>query len=168
MQTEAMEPTPLEIRPAPPEPTRLNRRAGFAALLVLGLLLGAIVYGVATRQGASLRMSEQERGAESATSAGKEIASRIGEGNLTVKPETEPRSPAPPALRADTQSTLSTVQSTEMSAEERLREEAWAREVAAQRADTAIGKKPEVAAAVAASNPLNALLAAAAANPGTA
>ena len=65
-----MEPTPLEIRPAPPEPTRLNRRAGFAALLVLGLLLGAIVYGVATRQGASLRMSEQERGAESATSAG--------------------------------------------------------------------------------------------------
>ena len=168
MQTEAMEPTPLEIRPAPPEPTRLNRRAGFAALLVLGLLLGAIVYGVATRQGASLRMSEQERGAESATSAGKEIASRIGEGNLTVKPETEPRSPAPPALRADTQSTLSTVQSTEMSAEERLREEAWAREVAAQRADTAIGKKPEVAAAGAASNPPNALLAAAAAKPGPA
>ena len=84
MQTEAMEPTPLEIRPAPPEPTRLNRRAGFAALLVLGLLLGAIVYGVATRQGASLRMSEQERGAESATSAGKEIASRLALPTKTV------------------------------------------------------------------------------------
>lgn len=163
MSTEAIQHTPLEMRPAPPEPTRLNRRAGFAALLVLSLLLGAIAYGVATRQGVGLRATQQERDAESATNAGKEIASRIGEGNLSQKPETEQRTPP---LRAEASITPTTAQTTEMSPEERLREEAWARELAAQRAGTPIGKKPEDATAT--SNPMTALLSAAAANPGAA
>ena len=96
MPTDAQ--TPLEVRPAPPEPTRLNRRAGVAAFMVLGLLMAAIVYGVSTRQGVNMRGKEEQTRAESATNAGREIASRIGEGNLTERPtdrESRPGCQAP-------------------------------------------------------------------------
>ena len=76
MPTDAQ--TPLEVRPAPPEPTRLNRRAGVAAFMVLGLLMAAIVYGVSTRQGVNMRGKEEQTRAESATNSAREIASRIG------------------------------------------------------------------------------------------
>ena len=142
MQTNNAQATPLEIRPAPPEPTRLNRRAGLAALFVLSLLMAAIVYGVATRQGVGLRMSERDSGAEAATNAGKEIASRVDEGNLSVKPEREQRDPFPLARSTPAGPTVAP-DNTELSPEEKLREESWAREVAAQRAGTPIGKKPD-------------------------
>lgn len=169
MQTDNPQATPLEIRPAPPEPTRLNRRAGLAALFVLSLLMGAIVYGVATRQGVGLRMSERDSGAEAATNTGKEIASRVGEGNLSIKPEREQRDPSPLATPTPVGPAVAT-EATVLSPEERLREEAWAREVAAQRAGTPIGKKPDQGGAGggSASNPLLALLAMAAGQPGAA
>ena len=139
MPTDAQ--TPLEVRPAPPEPTRLNRRAGVAAFMVLGLLMAAIVYGVSTRQGVNMRGKEEQTRAESATNAGREIASRIGEGNLTERPtDRESRPPAPiPMASAPAPAPVAQAQEpTEMSPEERLREEAWAREQAAKLASTPI------------------------------
>ena len=151
MPTDAQ--TPLEVRPAPPEPTRLNRRAGVAAFMVLGLLMAAIVYGVSTRQGVNMRGKEEQTRAESATNAGREIASRIGEGNLTERPtDRESRPPAPiPMASAPAPAPVAQAQEpTEMSPEERLREEAWAREQAAKLASTPIAKAGN-------SNPLGAV-----------
>ncbi len=158
MPTDAQ--TPLEVRPAPPEPTRLNRRAGVAAFMVLGLLMAAIVYGVSTRQGVNMRGKEEQTRAESATNAGREIASRIGEGNLTERPtDRESRPPAPITVAtAPAAAPVAQAQEpTEMSPEERLREEAWAREQAAKLASTTIAK--------AGSNPLGAVGTGAGADP---
>ena len=158
MPTDAQ--TPLEVRPAPPEPTRLNRRAGVAAFMVLGLLMAAIVYGVSTRQGVNMRGKEEQTRAESATNAGREIASRIGEGNLTERPtDRESRPPAPiPVATAPAAAPVAQAQEpTEMSPEERLREEAWTREQAAKLASTTIAK--------AGSNPLGAVGTGAGADP---
>lgn len=158
MPTDAQ--TPLEVRPAPPEPTRLNRRAGVAAFMVLGLLMAAIVYGVSTRQGVNMRGKEEQTRAESATNAGREIASRIGEGNLTERPtDRESRPPAPITVAtAPAAAPVAQAQEpTEMSPEERLREEAWTREQAAKLASTTIAK--------AGSNPLGAVGTGAGADP---
>lgn len=164
--------TPLEVRPSPPEPTRLNRRAGVAAFIVLGLLMGAIVYGVSTRQGVQMRSGEEDKRAESATNAGKEIASRIGDGNLTERPDREARPPAPaPLAPPPTPEPVAQVQeAAEMTPEERLREEAWEREQAAKRAPTptakaGIGGTPGAAASA---DPVQAILGALAGASGAA
>jgi type IV secretion system protein VirB10 len=155
MSTE-QNPTEVSYVTQPPNPRRLSRRAGIAAALVFVALIGSIMYGMITRQENSRRVAaEKESGATPAVNAARDIIQGIGEGNMAEPPPgRELRDPAPRVAEAPPALDVAPAVEapptrTEMTPEERLREEAFQRHRAAIMASTKVdsdGMRPGQAA----------------------
>src|SRR5579862_4952790 len=73
-------PTGLDMYPRPPAAVRVRRSIGVALLIILALIAMAIVYGVYERQHRQYQVSvisNDERKARPATTAGKEVTAGI-------------------------------------------------------------------------------------------
>ena len=72
-------PTGIDLRPEPPNPVRLSKRAGLIALVVVTAVVGLVGYGIATRRqrtAAAMERADPTR-LTAASDAGKVIAAEI-------------------------------------------------------------------------------------------
>jgi type IV secretion system protein VirB10 len=75
-------PSGVDLNPAPPDPTRLSKRAGLLFLLVIFIVFGLIVFGIYRRGQRHLSTDthrQETRNMTAATDAGRQIASRVPE-----------------------------------------------------------------------------------------
>jgi type IV secretory pathway VirB10-like protein len=75
-------PSGVDLNPAPPDPTRLSKRAGLLFLLVIFIVFGLIIFGIYQRGHQHLPTDtrrEETRNMTAATDAGRQIASRVPE-----------------------------------------------------------------------------------------
>lgn len=83
-------PTGLELHPRPPQPVRLSKRAGVLFVLIVGVVLAALGYGLYSRQhgrAISVLGPEDDRSVIAATDAGRRIAQDVPAKSISAAPE---------------------------------------------------------------------------------
>jgi type IV secretion system protein VirB10 len=97
-------PSGIDLRPEPPNPVRLSKRAGIIGLVIVTAVLGLVGYGIATRRqrtAAALERSDPSK-LSAASDAGKAIAAEvparvISAAGPTPTPAEQLQVPEPPA-----------------------------------------------------------------------
>lgn len=72
-------PSGIDLRPEPPNPVRLSKRAGIIVLLIVTAVIGLVGYGIATRRqrtAAAIERSDPSK-LTAASDAGKAIAAEV-------------------------------------------------------------------------------------------
>ncbi len=150
-------PTGIDLRPEPPNPVRLSKRAGLIALVVVTAVVGLVGYGIATRRqrtAAAMERADPTR-LTAASDAGKVIAAEIPARMITAgmtsatPDKQELQVPEQPGLHPAIGSGPSQMRAyppppqpppvRELSAEEKARIAAYRQELDALAAPTAIG-----------------------------
>jgi type IV secretion system protein VirB10 len=157
--SDIVSPSGLDLSPKPPNPVRVSKRAGFLFLGVGAIVAALIVYGIATRGNRQLKLgvqADETKSMTAATDAGRIISSKIAarpslrEGVATEElssdaPQQKPKSGNPGRANTgvETQALQNVVgpptptQYRDLTPEERRRELAYQREMAALDAPTA-------------------------------
>ena len=150
-------PTGIDLRPEPPNPVRLSKRAGVIALVVVTAVVGLVGYGIATRRqrsAAAIERADPTR-LTAASDAGKVIAAEvpariITAGMTSASPEKQelqvPEQPGAPRTVSTAPSQMGAYPPPrqpppvrELSAEEKARVAAYRQELEALAAPTATG-----------------------------
>jgi type IV secretion system protein TrbI len=79
-------PAGLDLNPEPPVAVRLSKRAGLLGLIIVGIVVALIGWGIVTRRDRAVQMvsMDETRGLTAATDAGQAIAAQVPPGVLTV------------------------------------------------------------------------------------